>query len=199
MEQHYDVRKIANAIIFFIDSNVKYLGITKLMKLCFYADKYHLEQFGKPIFNHTYTKLPRGPVPTWLYSIIRTKISGSFDYDFEDEVKVFNKFIATEEIQWDEGTKVIFTKLKEFDKKYFSKSQIKILMQVSEEFKNISASAISELSHETNAWKSVDFNEIITYESMVDDEEISKYIAYSEFEKTNYARNLKFHKFLKAC
>ena len=34
----------------------------------------------KPIFNHSYTKLPRGPVPTWLYSIVRTSISGG-NYD----------------------------------------------------------------------------------------------------------------------
>jgi hypothetical protein len=60
--EHYDVKKIANAIIYFIDNNVHSLGSTKLMKLCFYADKYHLEEYGKPIFNHSYTKLPRGPV-----------------------------------------------------------------------------------------------------------------------------------------
>lgn len=79
--EYYDVKKIANAIIFFIDSDVKNLGRTKLMKLFFYADKYHLETYGKSIFSHSYTKLPKGPVPTWIYSIIRTSASGHGDYD----------------------------------------------------------------------------------------------------------------------
>lgn len=110
--EHYDVKKIANAIIYFIDNNVHSLGSTKLMKLCFYADKYHLEEYGKPIFNHSYTKLPRGPVPTWLYSIVRTSISGNYDYDFQEEVNVFNEYIGIEEVSYNKYTQIIFTKNK---------------------------------------------------------------------------------------
>lgn len=192
--EHYDVKKIANAIIYFIDNNVHSLGSTKLMKLCFYTDKYHLEEYGKPIFNHSYTKLPRGPVPTWLYSIVRTSISGNYDYDFQEEVNVFNEYIGIEEVSYNKYTQVIFTKKQEFNNKFFSKTQLKILNKVIEEFRTITAAEISELSHTTNAWKNVEMNEQITYESMVDDEKTSQYVSYIQEEKIKFTRNYKLHK-----
>ena len=192
--EHYDVKKIANAIIYFIDNNVHSLGSTKLMKLCFYADKYHLEEYGKPIFNHSYTKLPRGPVPTWLYSIVRTSISGNYDYDFQEEVNVFNEYISIEEVSYNKYIQVIFTKKQEFNNKFFSKTQLKILNKVIEEFRTITAAEISELSHTTNAWKNVEMNEQITYESMVDDEKTSQYVSYIQEEKIKFTRNYKLHK-----
>lgn len=192
--EHYDVKKIANAIIYFIDNNVHSLGSTKLMKLCFYADKYHLEEYGKPIFNHSYTKLPRGPVPTWLYSIVRTSISGNYDYDFQEEVNVFNEYIGIEEVSYNKYIQVIFTKKQEFNNKFFSKTQLKILNKVIEEFRTITAAEISELSHTTNAWKNVEMNEQITYESMVDDEKTSQYVSYIQEEKIKFTRNYKLHK-----
>lgn len=192
--EHYDVKKIANAIIYFIDNDVQSLGSTKLMKLCFYADKYHLEEYGKPIFNHSYTKLPRGPVPTWLYSIVRTSISGNYDYDFQEEVNVFNEYIGIQEVSYNKYTQVIFTKKQEFNNKFFSKTQIKILDKVIEKFRIITAAEISELSHTTNAWKNVEMNEQITYESMVDDEETSQYVSYIQEEKIKFTRNYKLHK-----
>lgn len=192
--EHYDVKKIANAIIYFIDNNVHSLGSTKLMKLCFYADKYHLEEYGKPIFNHSYTKLPRGPVPTWLYSIVRTSISGNYDYDFQEEVNIFNEYIGIEEVSYNKYTQIIFTKKQEFNNKFFSKTQLKILNKVIEEFRTITAAEISELSHTTNAWKNVEMNEQITYESMVDDEKTSQYVSYIQEEKIKFTRNYKLHK-----
>lgn len=192
--EHYDVKKIANAIIYFIDNNVHSLGSTKLMKLCFYADKYHLEEYGKPIFNHSYTKLPRGPVPTWLYSIVITSISGNYDYDFQEEVNVFNEYIGIEEVSYNKYIQVIFTKKQEFNNKFFSKTQLKILNKVIEEFRTITAAEISELSHTTNAWKNVEMNEQITYESMVDDEKTSQYVSYIQEEKIKFTRNYKLHK-----
>lgn len=192
--EHYDVKKIANAIIYFIDNDVQSLGSTKLMKLCFYADKYHLEEYGKAIFNHSYTKLPRGPVPTWLYSIVRTSISGNYDYDFQEEVNVFNEYIGTKESSYNKYTQVIFAKKQQFNNKFFSKTQLKILDKVIEEFRTITAAEISELSHKTNAWKNVEMNEQISYESMVDNEETSQYISYTQEEKIKFTRNFKLHK-----
>lgn len=184
--ENYDVRKIAHALIFFIDSDVKKLGITKLMKLFFYADKYHLEAYGKPIFNHTYQKLPKGPVPTWLYSIIRTAISGLSDYDFESEVEVFNHYINVEEIDNEGYRQTIFLKKQEFDSNFFSKSQLKILKRVADEFKIITAKSISEKSHQTRAWQSARDNELISYASMVEDGCVSNYINYLQNEKNSF-------------
>jgi uncharacterized phage-associated protein len=197
--EHYDVKKIANTIIFFIDNDVKNLGITKLMKLFFYADKYHLEEYGKPIFNHNYTKLPRGPVPTWLYSIIRTAVSGSIDFDFKSEVDIFNNYIEAKEVNNGEYMQVFFNKKQGFDKNFFSKSQINILSRIIDEFKYITATDISEKSHATKAWQSVEQNQQITYSLMVDDDCVSEYINFIQTEKRSFSKNFQKHKLKKAC
>ena len=39
----YSIEKVANAIVYFVNSKVEHFGKTKLMKLMYFADKYHLE------------------------------------------------------------------------------------------------------------------------------------------------------------
>ena len=198
--KHYDIKKIAHTIIFFLDKEVKYLGVTKLMKLFFYADKYHLEAYGTAIFKHTYTKLPRGPEPTWLYSIIRTVVSGSRDYDFEEEVDVFNKYINVSEVSNTNASQsVTFTRKKDFDSQFFSKSQLNILIKVATEFKEMSKSEISDKSHDTKAWKSVGENQLITYASMVEDNCVSEYVNFIQSEKNNFSQSFQRAKLESVC
>ena len=46
----YSIEKVANAIIYFLDNGVEYFGKTKLMKLMFFADKYHLQKYMRTVF-----------------------------------------------------------------------------------------------------------------------------------------------------
>lgn len=196
IKKYYDVVKIANAIAFFVENDVKHLGITKLMKLFFFSDKYHLEKVGKSIFNHTYTKMERGPVPTLVYGIIRTSISGDNDYDFDEEVKVFNHFIEANTVETSYGNKVIFNAKLAFNNKFFSQSQLDTMLKVVDDFKDMQATGISDVSHETHAWKSVNMNQLISKTSMIDDTEMKKYVAFSERQKNNFSENYNLHKLL---
>ena len=65
----YSIEKVANAIIFFVEKNIEHFGKTKLMKLMYFADKEHLEKFGRVMFYDDYRKLPRGPVATLTYNL----------------------------------------------------------------------------------------------------------------------------------
>ena len=56
MNQH-SIEKVANAIVYFVNSNVEHFGKTKLMKLICFSDKYHLETYGRTIFFDDYYKL----------------------------------------------------------------------------------------------------------------------------------------------
>lgn len=56
--------KLEQAILFFLEhASNEHLGKTKLMKLLYYADFDHYEQYGESITGARYRKLPRGPVP----------------------------------------------------------------------------------------------------------------------------------------
>ncbi|MDQ3695752.1 MAG: Panacea domain-containing protein [Chloroflexota bacterium] len=56
--------KLEQAILFFLQhANNEHLGKTKLMKLLYYADFDHYEQYGESITGARYRKLAQGPVP----------------------------------------------------------------------------------------------------------------------------------------
>ncbi len=185
--QNYDIKKLANFICYFIEQEVKYLGITKLMKLCFFADKYHLETYGKPMLNHNYTKMPKGPVPMYVYSLI--KATHHEDYDLKSEVEEFNKNILVKDRQKDENSR--FESYKPFDGKFFSKSQILILDKLVLEFKDMDKKEISDLSHKTSAWNSVNIHENISFSSMIDNNaELSKHVRENEINKIQFNSNI---------
>ncbi len=187
--QNYDIKKLANFISYFIENDVKYLGITKLMKLCFFADKYHLETYGKPILNHSYTKMEKGPVPMYVYTLIKNSKNIDKDDDLESEVKEFNAHINVKERQTDDSPR--FENYKSFDEKFFSKSQIIILDRLVLEFKDIDKKEISDLSHDTSAWKSVNLHENISFSSMIDNNpELSKHVRENEIKKIQFNSNI---------
>ena len=186
--ENYDIKKLANFITYFIENDVKYLGITKLMKLCFFADKYHLETYGKPMLNHNYTKMQRGPVPMYVYTLIKNNENTDSD-DLESEVKEFNIHINVKERQDDDSPR--FENKKPFDEKFFSKSQMIILDRLIVDFKEISKKEISDLSHDTLAWQSVNLNENISFSSMIDNNpELSKHVRDNEIEKIQFNSNV---------
>ena len=185
--KYKDVYKIAHAIIFFLDKDVQNFGMTKLMKLFFFADKLHLEKYKKPIFNKSYTKLERGPVPLWIYELINSNQS---NIDFVDSSEVFNTFIETYKTGHYNMTSFRKKKYIEFNEDFFSQSEIEILNKIVLAFKDINTDRISELSHDTYAWKSVQLNQPIDWRSLVDNIENKKFINYLKNERLSFRDNL---------
>lgn len=63
-QQVFCPEKLKSTIFYFlVHANNSTLGKTKLMKLLYYADFNHMEQYRWPITGATYLKLPQGPVP----------------------------------------------------------------------------------------------------------------------------------------
>jgi len=188
--KHYDIKKLSNFITYFIINDVKFLGITKLMKLCFFADKYHLEAFGKPMLNKNYTKMEKGPVPMFAYNLITNSKEIDNDAELSGDVHEFARHITVKKRQNGEHSR--FTNRQDFDKKFFSKSQMIILEKLVKEFKDIDKDKISDLSHDTLAWKSVELYENISFSSMIDNNtELSKHVREIEIEKIQFNSNVK--------
>lgn len=197
-KKYKDVYKIAHTLLFFIQNDMQNLGLTKLMKLFFYADKLHLEKYKKPIFNKPYTKLERGPVPLWTLSLIkksmRGEISETYDLDLQNEAKVFNEFIQT--YKTGHYDMVSFKKQDnvEFNADLFSQSELEVLTNIINEFKSLNAEEISDLSHETHAWKSVELNQPIEWRNIVDNTYDKFFINYLQNERLSFRDNLEMFK-----
>jgi len=66
----YDINRTIEALLYLCE---KMGGSTKhqLSKMLYFADKYHLKEFGRTITGDKYTKMEYGPVPSQTYHHLR--------------------------------------------------------------------------------------------------------------------------------
>ncbi|WP_457569358.1 Panacea domain-containing protein [Desulfurobacterium sp.] len=184
--QRYDIRKVANAIILAIDSGVKHLGKTKLMKLLFFADKEHLKCYGRPIFFDTYFKKERGPVPSNTYTVI-SSVNDAEKEDYKEEVKELLNWLEIEEKDIGfEKPMTVFRKKRDFIPDLFSRSEIKVLNEVFARFKDTKANEISHLSHELPEYREALMHSVIPYEAMAED--MAEYVRFWEEEREAFEK-----------
>ena len=175
----YDIEKIANAIKFFKEHNVKHLGKTKLMKLLFFADKEHLSRYGIPIFYDKYLKLPHGPVPSLTLNIIDS-LNEVENYDLMEYASLLKEHIEVKKINYNGYSFNNFEIKRPFDNEVFSKSELEILELIANKYKNLTAIKISELSHLLPEYKNTPLSEIIDYSKMAGNQ--ADYIEFLEKE-----------------
>jgi len=142
-----DREKLINAIIYFL-RETNHCHTLKLFKLLNFSDFEHFRQTGRTIFNLEYKALPMGPVPTALLEEI--KRGGGRDlrdaialYEVKDE-------ITDELMRRDLKPRIAF------EKKWFTKRELKALGRIAEFFRDLKASDMSEFSHQNKRpWASV--------------------------------------------
>lgn len=179
----YNIKKVANAIIYFIDSQVQNISKTKVMKLLFFADKIHLERYGKPIFYDDYIALQYGPIPSLTLNIINS-INEPEKEDFKSLIKEFLEYVRLNE-QYDEDMiTTTFEKKKEFNQKLFSQSEIEILNEISQKYKNYTAKKLSKLTHTLPEYKKHFPNGKIKYDELAG--ENSEYVNFIEKENESF-------------
>lgn len=187
----FDIRKVANALIFFIDKKVYSLTKTKFIKMMFFADKLHLEKYGRSIFGDTYRKLPKGPVPTLTYSVIDSVAAESCDNeDVEDLVNGFSEYISVSCKPNKKGfAMTVFDKKSEFNEKIFSKSEIEVLNVIADKYKDFTVNNIIDATHETEEFKKTPMKFSISEEAMSGSNK--DYVSFweKEFHKLNAVIN----------
>ncbi len=49
------------------------LDLHTILKACYFADKSHLNEFGRPVFGATYRAMKYGPVPLEIYEMLKSE------------------------------------------------------------------------------------------------------------------------------
>ena len=185
----YSIEKVANAIVYFVEKDVKHFGKTKLMKLMYFADKSHLEQYGRTMFFDDYYKLPRGPVASLTLNIINN-LNEEDGEDFRSYTDDFLNILELK-IQTDDEQKITkFIPKTTFKKELFSKSELKIIEEVSKKYKDYTKDEISHESHLLKEYINTQMNSIIDIEDMLEDEESKSYVAFWENEHKQFNKML---------
>jgi len=126
------------------------VGETLLYKLLYFSDFNYYEIYEEHLSGAEYRKLPYGPVPQKLDSIINSMISNKQLKRFKTEYHAYpqTRFIPLE--------KPDLTNLKASEKD--------IIDRVIEQYSDWSASAISDYSHKDMPWLASKEGEVIDYE-----------------------------------
>ena len=143
----FDLDKFVNMILFYAQKGVLK---TKLMKLLFYADFLNFKRNLISISGVPYTRLPFGPVPKdhdLLLSTCEKNNLINIEYNFINDYSIIN--ISSNCL---------------FDKSLFNESELEILNEVENYFKQHGSNSISEFSHKEEGWKQTKDRDIISYD-----------------------------------
>lgn len=149
--------KLKALVLFFANNtNPKYLGEVKLMKLFYFLDFRHVKKYGAPVTYDTYINLNHGPIPSAIKNIVDDTACG-----LETPLSEIIKF------ETPDGTKMKRVIAKrpfgENDKDHLTPTELEILQQVSKEFSEKKTDEIEQASHKEAPWKETEYLEQIPY------------------------------------
>lgn len=126
------------------------IGETLLYKLLYFSDFNYYEIYEEHLSGAEYRKLPYGPVPQKLDSIIATMIS--------------NKMIEKLKVEYHGYPQTRYIPLVKSDLRNLKASEKDVIDQVIDRYSDWSAAAISDYSHKDMPWLASKDGEIIDYE-----------------------------------
>jgi uncharacterized phage-associated protein len=166
----FDVDKFIAAVCFFAEQGFKDLDKLKVCKLLFYADKYHVTRFGRPIIGDTYYHLENGPIPSRALDIMNELICGD---------KVFNKTGLSNQEKFQEYLKVkksflshrypTFEAIKKANLDCLSASEQEALRDAVKRYGQYDPPALIDLTHKEAAWQETEDNQEIDYRLLFKD------------------------------
>jgi len=134
-------------------------GITAFFaaKVLFFAEKYHLNRYARPIVADTFIAMPNGPVPSTIYDFIK----GDFEQAGDPEA-----ISSALKIEADPYPKI--TALRAVDFSVLSKSDLECLDEAITFCRSKGFGTLSTLTHQERAWIEAAANGPMDYEAMVD-------------------------------
>lgn len=140
----------------------KWPGVTPfyVAKILFYADKSHLNLYGRPVVADTYIAMPRGPVP----SSIRDIINRNFEYSEEPD-----NLAAAVNIDASGRYPRVYKRAEYTTFNLISQSDMECLDEAIAFCQPKSLDALSQLTHLEKAWSNAPPNRPMNYEDFFDE------------------------------
>lgn len=137
-------------------------GLTPLFvsKVLFYAEKWHLNKYGRPIVGDTYIAMPRGPVPSTIKNYI------DHNWDWIEKPSGFDAAINIDRAQ---ALPRLFGR-REPNLAILSASDVECLRDAMRFCDGKTADQLSLLTHMEKAYHEAPANQPMDYENFIDDD-----------------------------
>jgi uncharacterized phage-associated protein len=138
-------------------------GLTPLYisKVLFYAEKWHLNRYGRPIIADTYIAMPKGPVPSSVKNFI------DHNWEWLDKPKSFDEAVS---IDRSDGLARLRPGTREPDLSLLSQTDMDCLQEAIEFCADLSPDELSQRTHAEQAWLLAGANAPMDYELFIDED-----------------------------
>ena len=140
-----DIEKTIEAALY-VACKINGCDMHKLSKVLYFADQKHLAKYGRPITGETYIAMKNGPVPSYIYDVMKYIRGGReymhMDNNLKDVFGVVGFYIDAK---------------RQPDLDYLSSTDIELLDISIFENKDLDFFQLTEKSHD-NAWKTAPAN-----------------------------------------
>lgn len=151
-----DKEKAVEALVY-IAGRFPGVGRFHAAKILYFAELFHLREFGRPIVGDRYIAMENGPVPSFAYDVLK----GTTHPDDRSITEGALNPVTDRRYPEYEAARAPHMD-------YFSESDIECLDRAIEHCRKRSFGAISDETHKHLAWKSADLNSQMDYEDMLD-------------------------------
>ncbi len=141
-------REKAVELILYLARRVKISDFIHICKILYFADKIHLERYGRFLCGDYYVAMKNGPVPSGVYDILK-----------------FRRDMGGTDFMVQEGFNVV--PLRDAAPDYLSDSDHECLDRAIAQYGSMSGYYLIQESHDA-AWKAADLNDIISIESIAE-------------------------------
>ncbi len=163
--------KILEAVVY-IARKFPGCGFHHILKVLFYADKFHLQKYGQPILGDSYIKMSAGPVGSYAYDILKQSDFLPTQYGIEA-----GKALAVDRSS---GMPSVQAK-RDADMQWFSESDVECLHEALRYCEGMGFHDLCQATHQEPAWLQASINQEMDYELFLDEdvehrEELLEYI-----------------------
>jgi uncharacterized phage-associated protein len=160
MRRYLDAEKALEVIVYISQSTDNLFNIVKTL---YYADKYHLEEYGSLITGETYIAMEDGPVPSGAYDLIKIARGDNqgFDKDLVDIQPI--KSIRVQRV----NDKTIVTPLRHADLDLLSESDIECLDKAIKKYANMDTKKLWKIVHREVAYNETDRDDPIPLREII--------------------------------
>jgi uncharacterized phage-associated protein len=154
----FDQRKALHAILYVVTHLPKPANVYNVLKCLYYADRKHLQEYGRQIYGETFYALEHGPVPSAAYEIIKyANGRAKWDLQFHEAIELLD----VNDIHVSARGSV--------DTELLSRSDMACLLDAARKYGKMPFGKLKKLSHQGKAFENADANGEMKLADLIDE------------------------------
>jgi uncharacterized phage-associated protein len=152
------IQKLKAMILYFATfTDPRLLGKKKLMKLFYFTDFGHVKKYASPITYDNYIHLEHGPIPSAILNLVNT-----VETDIDDSI--LGDVMSIESKDGSNMKRIVTSrKFNDKDAEYFTPSELEVMKEIADRFRDSTGKYIEDASHRETAWRTTQKLEEISY------------------------------------